>query len=168
MSTSLQALPNQDGGVSDLAVRRAQAPAPCKQVKLLTLVIVESDGRVLLGMKKRGFGEGYYNGFGGKVEDGETIEEAAIRELEEEAGITAQQLIKRGVLTFHFDDKPCPWEVHVFHVAHFTGEPHETDEMSPIWFSYMDIPFGMFFQGEFYFQDTHELVSHSLKIVQCL
>lgn len=37
--------------------------------KLLTLV--------LLGMKKRGFGAGKWNGFGGKVQPGETIEEAA-------------------------------------------------------------------------------------------
>lgn len=39
--------------------------------KLLTLV--------LLGMKKRGFGAGKWNGFGGKVQPGETIEEAARR-----------------------------------------------------------------------------------------
>ena len=43
------------------------------EVKLLTLVIPVDDDkkRVLLGLKKRGFGEGYYNGFGGKVEPGE-------------------------------------------------------------------------------------------------
>ena len=43
------------------------------EVKLLTLVIPvdDDDKRVLLGLKKRGFGEGYYNGFGGKVEPGE-------------------------------------------------------------------------------------------------
>jgi 8-oxo-dGTP pyrophosphatase MutT (NUDIX family) len=27
------------------------------------------------------FGQGYYNGFGGKVETGETVEEAAAREV---------------------------------------------------------------------------------------
>ncbi|CAN0505072.1 unnamed protein product, partial [Ectocarpus sp. 12 AP-2014] len=32
---------------------------------------------ILLGMKKRGFGEGKWNGFGGKVESGESVEEAA-------------------------------------------------------------------------------------------
>eukprot|EP00051_Salpingoeca_urceolata_P006046 m.80347 g.80347 ORF g.80347 m.80347 type:complete len:91 (+) comp14659_c1_seq3:1046-1318(+) len=40
-------------------------------------------GRVLLGLKKRGFGQGKLNGFGGKVEAGETVAEAAARELEE-------------------------------------------------------------------------------------
>ena len=50
--------------------------------KLLTLVLVVQPGRVLLGMKKRGFGEGKWNGFGGKVQSGETIEEAARRCVE--------------------------------------------------------------------------------------
>lgn len=47
--------------------------------KLLTLVMVVQPGRVLLGMKKRGFGAGRWNGFGGKVHAGETIEDAARR-----------------------------------------------------------------------------------------
>ena len=32
--------------------------------KLLTLLFVRRPGQVLLGMKKRGFGAGRYNGFG--------------------------------------------------------------------------------------------------------
>ena len=47
--------------------------------KILTLLFVLEPGRVLLGMKKRGFGMGRWNGFGGKVQAGETIEEGAIR-----------------------------------------------------------------------------------------
>jgi 8-oxo-dGTP pyrophosphatase MutT (NUDIX family) len=35
-------------------------------------------------MKKRGFGEGRWNGVGGKVEPGESIEAALIREAKEE------------------------------------------------------------------------------------
>ena len=55
--------------------------------KILTLCIVHQHPQVLLGMKKRGFGEGRWNGFGGKVHEGETIEEATKRELEEETSI---------------------------------------------------------------------------------
>lgn len=47
--------------------------------KLLTLVMIMKDNRLLLGMKKRGFGKGRWNGFGGKVQGGETIIEAAKR-----------------------------------------------------------------------------------------
>ena len=49
------------------------------QTRLMTLVFVREDARVLLGLKKRGFGVGRWNGFGGKVQSGETIEEGAAR-----------------------------------------------------------------------------------------
>lgn len=49
------------------------------QNKLYTLVFVHSASKVLLGMKKRGFGIGRWNGFGGKVQAGESIEAAARR-----------------------------------------------------------------------------------------
>ncbi len=49
-------------------------------------------------MKKRGFGIGKWNGFGGKIEAGETIEAAAIRELFEESALEVKpaDLMKRG------------------------------------------------------------------------
>ena len=47
--------------------------------KVLTLVFVQNDNKTLLGLKKRGFGKGRWNGFGGKVEKGETIVEGAKR-----------------------------------------------------------------------------------------
>eukprot|EP01018_Ginkgo_biloba_P030580 Gb_40140 [translate_table: standard] len=118
----------EQGGMEDRYVQKSMAGAAATEIcenadsipnatlttpKLLTLAIVNKDGRVLLGLKKRGFGEGYYNGFGGKVEEGETIEEATARELEEESGLIPLRMTKQGVLTFHFDDKPCPWEVAV-------------------------------------------------------
>ena len=57
-------------------------------VKQLTLVMIvdETDKRILLGMTKRGFGQGWWNGFGGKLKPGETLEECAQRETEEECG----------------------------------------------------------------------------------
>ncbi|KAH9555225.1 hypothetical protein CY35_08G103800 [Sphagnum magellanicum] len=97
-------------GAKDMQIQPNEAEKTMKP-KVLTLVIIEKEGKVLLGMKKRGFGQGYYNGFGGKVETGETVEEAAARELEEEAGVVAVSMEKRGILTFHFDDNPQPWEI---------------------------------------------------------
>lgn len=62
-----------------------------KAPKRLTLVLlratIDAKDQILLGMKKRGFGMGKWNGFGGKVEPGETIEEGALREMAEESGV---------------------------------------------------------------------------------
>lgn len=47
--------------------------------KIFSLVFVRNASQILLGMKKRGFGQGKWNGFGGKIEQGETIAEGAVR-----------------------------------------------------------------------------------------
>ena len=109
--------------------------------KLLTLCIIHQHPKVLLGMKKRGFGAGRWNGFGGKVEKSETIEEAVARELKEEAGLEAVEITKKGVVDFEFENDPKILEVHVFHVAKFKGSPKETEEMRPKWFHVNEIPF---------------------------
>lgn len=107
----------------------------------LTLCLVIRDGRMLLGMKKRGFGAGKWNGFGGKLTDGESAETAARRELFEEALISAQDLEPAGDLLFHFDNSPDALAVHLFRVTRFLSEPTETDEMRPAWFSIAEIPY---------------------------
>lgn len=54
--------------------------ASAQAKKVLTLTLVRNvTGGILLGLKKRGFGVGKWNGFGGKVEPGETIPQAAAR-----------------------------------------------------------------------------------------
>lgn len=110
--------------------------------KILTLCLIEKGGHVLLGMKKRGFGAGHYNGFGGKVEENETIEEAATRELFEESGLTALSLEKVGQLDFAFTSEPgLELEMHIFKTSNFLGNPKESDEMKPQWFLIEDIPY---------------------------
>lgn len=110
--------------------------------KLLTLCLILEDGKMLLGMKKRGFGAGRYNGFGGKVEEGETIEEGAKRETEEESGLLVETLEKVGIHEFEFaHERGSILEVHVFKILSFTGEPTETEEMKPAWFPLDAIPY---------------------------
>ena len=112
-----------------------------QNIKLLTLCIVQKEGRVLLGMKKRGFGEGRWNGFGGKVEPSETILGAARREMLEEAGVEPVGLEKVGILHFEFDGDPVLLEGHVVRGNDVSGLPKESEEMSPKWFSIDEIPF---------------------------
>ncbi len=109
--------------------------------RILTLCIIHRDGKVLLGMKKRGFGAGRWNGFGGKVEEGESIEEAARRELREEVGVAPLDMQKRGIIEFEFENDPKKLEVHIFRIAQFEGNPEETEEMKPAWYDADKIPF---------------------------
>ncbi len=146
----------------------------------MTLCLVHQHPRILLGMKKRGFGAGRWNGFGGKVEDGETIEEAAAREMREEAGLEAVAMEKSGVIDFEFENDTKVLEVHIFRVTKFGGEPLETEEMKPQWFHIDEIPFeqmwpddaywlpllleGKKFQGRFLF-DRPSDAEYSAKIL---
>jgi mutator protein MutT len=118
--------------------------------KAYTLCMVSRDKKILLGYKKRGFGAGYWNGFGGKVEAGESVEAAAKRELLEEVGITAQAIEPAGVLEFSFASDPKQLVVYVFHVTAYDGEPKETEEMRPSWFAASDIPFSMMWPDDIY------------------
>lgn len=109
----------------------------------VTLIYCLREDDVLLGLKKRGFGEGKWNGYGGKRHDAETVEEAAVRELREEAGIEAagEDLQKIAEIEFFFADEPG-WDqrVHVFLLHAWRGEPQETEEMRPQWFRIDALP----------------------------
>jgi 8-oxo-dGTP diphosphatase/2-hydroxy-dATP diphosphatase len=149
-----------------------------REKKQLTLCFIRQGDHVLLGMKKRGFGEGRWNGFGGKVAPGETIEEAARREMREEAGVEVGALEKTGVLEFEFQGDPDVLEVHVFRAVDFSGEPTESEEMRPQWFRIDEIPFdsmwpddrywlplfleGKKFKGRFLFGPSDIVLEYSL------
>jgi 8-oxo-dGTP pyrophosphatase MutT (NUDIX family) len=92
-------------------------------------------------MKKRGFGAGKWNGFGGKVESGESFEEAAIRELHEECSIRCSNLSSIGYLVFRMEDDRKFMKVHVYETWEFEGMAIESDEMRPEWYHEHDIPF---------------------------
>ena len=99
---------------------------------------------MLLGLKKRGFGEGKLNGFGGKIRPGESPEEAVVREVEEEARVVVDRadLQAVGTLTFVFPFEPAfDHLVHVFTTDAWCGEPQETAEMAPEWTALDRLPF---------------------------
>lgn len=108
--------------------------------KVTTLCVVFNGTHILLGMKKRGFGKGKWNGFGGKLYENESIDEAAYREIQEEVGIIPESLRKQAIFTF-LGEAEDDIEVHVFRVREFTGEPTESEEMKPRWFPHEEIPF---------------------------
>ncbi|HDZ85913.1 MAG TPA: 8-oxo-dGTP diphosphatase [Candidatus Moranbacteria bacterium] len=147
--------------------------------QIMTLCVIHQHPRVLLGMKKRGFGEGRYNGFGGKVHKGETIEEAAKREMLEEVGITCSKIDQIGVIEFSWKNKSEVLEVHIFKAEEFEGEPTESEEMKPEWFHVDEIPYNTMwsddpywvplflenkkFKGNFVFDDDDNVLEYNLE-----
>ncbi len=120
-------------------------------MKIVNLIFLIDGEKILLAMKKRGFGIGKWNGYGGKLEEGETVTEAAVREVKEEAGvdITESDLEHSGTIDFYFDDKP-EWNQRgeIYTIEKWMGEPQETEEMKPAWFSFEQIPYSEMWVGD--------------------
>ena len=108
-----------------------------------TICFLVKGNAVALSLKKRGFGKDFLNGYGGKVKDNETPEEAAIRELSEECGVTVkpENLNKVAMIDFYDGGKPV-FGCHVFLVTAWQGEPAESEEMVfPEWFKIDSMPY---------------------------
>lgn len=111
-----------------------------KPVERANLCFVVKGGRVLLIRKKRGLGAGKMNAPGGKLEPGETARDAAVRETQEEVGVTPLHLEERGLLRFQFVDG-YSLSCIVFVAKDFVGEPVSTDEADPIWANLDSVPY---------------------------
>ncbi|QLH84598.1 8-oxo-dGTP diphosphatase [Halosimplex pelagicum] len=102
------------------------------------------DGELLLIRKRRGLGAGKLVGPGGKVEAGETVREAARREVREEVRVEPVGVEKRGEFDFHFRDGTVDddsMHVHVFAAGGIEGEPETTEEAVPEWHSTDAVPY---------------------------
>jgi len=155
-------------------------------MKVMTLILLVKDDQILLAQKKRGFGKGHWNGAGGKVEPGETIEQAMIRECQEEIMVTPRnyEQVARHTFEVHYNGAPETLEVHAFISDTWTGEPTETEEMRPQWFSKQDIPYKNMWQddtywlprvlagkkvvGHFTFDDQDKMLTHKIQEVDSL
>ena len=116
-----------------------------------TLCFPKRDKLFLLGCKKRGFGAGYYNGFGGKIEDGESFRACAVREVFEEVSLLVKEedLQAVGLLDFQFPYSPELSHIsYVYIVEQFQGIPLESEEMEPHWFTLEETPFDHMWAGD--------------------
>ena len=150
--------------------------------KHVVLFIIDSD-KILLAMKKRGFGKDKWNGVGGKVEKGESFTEAAIRECQEEVGITPIRPVPMADIIFEefHDGKKHELDVRAFVAKKWQGKPVETEEMAPRWFSINNIPFkqmwaddplwlpnilrGEKMKGKFVLDQNGQIIFHNIKKV---
>lgn len=152
-----------------------------KAEDLATLLFVVKDGHILLIEKMRGIGAGKINGPGGRLEPGETMEECAIREVQEEVCVTPTNVQHCGELSFQFTDG---YSLHgsIFIAYGYEGEPRETPEAIPFWAPLEDIPYermwaddihwmphvlaGSFVKGWFIFNGENNMLEHRVEVLQ--
>lgn len=152
--------------------------------KTCTLLFLKKEKEVLLAMKKRGFGAGRFNGVGGKIEPNETIEQALIRECQEEIEVTPLRYTKVAEHDFLQNNGDNPWRmyVHVYLCDQWEGEPVETEEMAPQWFAIDSIPYDTMWQddkywlpqvlegesiiGKFTFDEADNMLTHDIQITK--
>ncbi len=81
------------------------------------IMIYDKSGEELLFCKRLSDPyKGKYNLVGGKIEPGEDGFAAAYRELEEETGITGEQVLLRHMMDFTYYNQDCYVEVYVGHL----------------------------------------------------
>ena len=151
-----------------------------KESAVLCFIRDKTENTVLLIHKKRGLGAGLVNAPGGRIEKGESPAEAAVRETEEEVGITVEvsDLVHAGDLFFQFTDGHSI-RGYVFYTYKWEGVEKETSEADPFWCREGDIPYdnmwtddswwlphllgGRYFRGRFIFS-AEKMLSMSLDI----
>lgn len=137
--------------------------------------IIDGD-KLLLKMAVRGVSKGKWNAAGGKVEDGESPLDNAIRETYEETGLTVSNLFYHGLLKFYLNGKmDLSFAVHLFSTTSFKGQLRSTEEGEVRWFKFKDVPFdllwaddlvwwelmldGRRFDGSFYFDEQNKTLT---------
>lgn len=162
---------------------KEKSSQPLRQVVLCYLV---KGDKVLLAMKKRGFGMGKWNGSGGKPQEGENLEQAAFREVQEEIGVKILSTKKVCIFDFFFpkapEDKNWNQQVHVFLVDKWEGEPIESEEMKPQWFKKSELPLKdmwaddylwlpqvlteeKLMKGKFIFDENQQITEHLVEVL---
>ncbi|OGY54348.1 MAG: hypothetical protein A3B15_02285 [Candidatus Buchananbacteria bacterium RIFCSPLOWO2_01_FULL_45_31] len=121
--------------------------------KITTLCYILNDqSQVLLIMKKRGFGIGKYNGPGGKVKADEEPKAAVIREVKEEIGLDAADLVELGFIEFYFPEEKKDWnqKCFIYSTKNFSGALCESEECRPQWFALDRIPYDQMWDDDKY------------------
>ncbi len=152
----------------------------------MTICHIVDGQRILLGRKKVRFGVGLWNGFGGKVEPGEDVAAAAVREVREECGLRVSQPEHVGSIIVGDERyRAETWQLEVFRATEWNGELAASDEMEPRWFPLTAVPYaemwpadrywlplllaGKKFRGRFTFMSERELApGHELREVPAL
>ncbi len=94
-------------------------------LKLGVLCYIKKEGKTLMlyrNRKPNDVHEGKWNGLGGKLEKGESPEEALLREVKEEADVSLIDFTLKGIITFPDFADGEDWYVYLYTSNSFTGE----------------------------------------------
>lgn len=99
--------------------------------KAVRCYLIKDNEVVVTKYKKGNKKEGYYDIPGGKIEEGETPKQTAIREMKEETGIEIQNLKYKGIMTIEYPDRLFIFDT--FITKEYEGEPQEFEENTSEW-----------------------------------
>jgi 8-oxo-dGTP diphosphatase len=131
-----------------------------KRPKVGVAILIEKDGKVLLGKRKGAHGAGTWAPPGGHIEFGETFEETAKREALEEIGVRIIDPVVVGI-TNDFFEKEQKHYITVFIAAETKDTPKimEPEKCSNLsWFNWKKLPTPLFLPME-NFLDQSDLTS---------
>ena len=103
--------------------------------KAVRTYLIKDNKVVVINYKQRD--NGYYDIPGGKIEEGETSEEASIREFKEETGITITKQHCIGHNTIEYPERI--FEFDIFIADEYSGEPLEFEENYSMWINVDDL-----------------------------
>lgn len=99
--------------------------------KAVRCYLIKDNEVVVTKYKKGNKKEGYYDIPGGKIEEGESPKQTAIREMKEETGIDIQNLKYKGIMTIEYPDRMFIFDT--FITKEYEGEPQEFEENTSEW-----------------------------------
>ena len=103
-----------------------------KPIRKAVRCFLIKDNKVVVTKYKEGNKkEGYYEIPGGKIEERETLEQAAIREMKEETGIKIKNFKYRGNMIIEYPNRIFDFEVFICNECE--GKPQDFEENTSEW-----------------------------------
>ncbi len=103
-----------------------------KQIRKAVRCYLIKDEKVVVTKYKEGNKEiGYYDIPGGKIEEGETPEQTAIREMKEETGLKVGDLKYKGNMIIEYHNRIFDFDIFIANESE--GEPQEFEENTSEW-----------------------------------